>query len=126
MIEEEYLNKNLQREHINVRVFDENEKLARDVIVTWKENGNTIFGMNKKKSQSKDFKRIKYHLIIKDTVNNLDESPCLIKCKGCEKNIQKKTRNSICLIYLNNQDSRIIKQRMEDNYINLMKRYETL
>lgn len=45
-IKQEYLNKNLQRDNINFRAFNENERTS---IITWNENDVTVFGEDKKK-----------------------------------------------------------------------------
>lgn len=61
-------------------------------------------------------------------VNNnqwdMDNSPELVKCNGCELNISKNSQNkNECFIYMNNQESRIIKKRCENQ---MLKPYETL
>ncbi|RGB41514.1 hypothetical protein C1646_752072 [Rhizophagus diaphanus] len=48
-------------------VFDENEKIAKKNLETWNDkNGNPVFGEDKKKSQSKNYKRIGKHLTLKN------------------------------------------------------------
>ncbi|PKY26880.1 hypothetical protein RhiirB3_389892 [Rhizophagus irregularis] len=37
---------------------------------------------------------------------NMEESPILIKCHGCERNIKRNKDNNECLIYLENDSSR--------------------
>ncbi|CAB4420179.1 unnamed protein product [Rhizophagus irregularis] len=51
----------------------------------------------------------------------MDNSPFLVRCKGCEKNIKFNVNE--CLIYLENYDSSVIKKREEES---LTKPYETL
>jgi hypothetical protein len=79
-----------------------------------------------RKNQEVNITRIGLHLLIEDKKHMVDEdeSPFLIKCKGCEKNISKNKDKEECLIYIeNNQESRIIKRRKEED---LIKPYETL
>lgn len=78
-----------------------------------------IFGINKKKSRSKKYKRLGYHMVVNNDIVDLDNSPELVKCSGCEKNVSKKNNkdeNDFCLIYINNQKSRIIKKRVERQF----------
>ncbi|PKC61241.1 hypothetical protein RhiirA1_466844 [Rhizophagus irregularis] len=75
---------------------------------------------DKKKSQSKKFKRIGKHLIIKNKDGiNMEESPILIKCHGCERNIKRNKDNNECLIYLEN-DSKDIKDARFNERIELL------
>lgn len=53
----------------------------------------------------------------------MEESPILIKCHGCERNIKRNKDNNECLIYLENDSSRLIRKRIKDQGI---KPYETL
>jgi hypothetical protein len=109
------LNKNFITKNVNARLFDENERGLKGEIIIWNKNNETLFCIDKKKSQSKKFKRIEYHLIPKSERGNLDDS-------GCERNIKKgkKEKNDE---YINNSWSRIIKKRKEGEFIKL---YETL
>lgn len=43
-------------------------------------------------------------MIVAENVLDLDNSPLLIKCKGCVNNIGKKD-SEVCLIYIENEDS---------------------
>ncbi|GET56280.1 hypothetical protein GLOIN_2v1824527 [Rhizophagus irregularis DAOM 181602=DAOM 197198] len=75
---------------------------------------------DKKKSQSKKFKRIGKNLIIKNKDGiNMEESPILIKCHGCERNIKRNKDNNECLIYLEN-DSKDIKDARFNERIELL------
>ncbi|GES91125.1 hypothetical protein GLOIN_2v1827388 [Rhizophagus clarus] len=100
------------------------KNLERKVIITWNDpEGNTIFSENKKKSRSKKYKRIGVHLIPNShSINDKDNSPTLIACTGCNKNI-KRINDGICHIYIENENSRVINNRKEDNKI---KPYESL
>ena len=61
-------------------------------------------------------------MILKDF--DLENSPTLEKCKGCEKNVARKNKDKKeCMIYINANSSRIIKKRDENGII---KPYETL
>ncbi|PKC00469.1 hypothetical protein RhiirA5_428137 [Rhizophagus irregularis] len=71
--------------------------------------------------------KIGYHMVANSDIVDLDNSPELVKCSGCEKNVSKKNNkedeNGFCLIYINNQKSRIIKKRVEKQFL---KPYESL
>ncbi|PKY59608.1 hypothetical protein RhiirA4_430530 [Rhizophagus irregularis] len=77
-----------------------------------------MFGVDEKNQKSKNYKRIRSYLILRNKDESIDESPSLIKCEGCERNISKKkikeSEIGECLIYLANEESRIIKKRFED------------
>ncbi|PKK67821.1 hypothetical protein RhiirC2_783026 [Rhizophagus irregularis] len=94
-------------------------------IITWNDIGDyPIFCEDKKKSKSQKHKRIGLHLQLLAEKIDLNNSPYLEKCEGCERNIGKKNNEKKeCLIYLENNISRIIERRKENNYI---KPYETL
>src|SRR5437016_9390423 len=123
IIKEKYINKNLFRTSTNMLLFDEDEsKKKSDKIITWNMEEELIFCIDKKKSKSKEYKRIGIHIIMKDI--DLENSPTLEKCKGCEKNVARKNKNKEeCMIYINANNSRIIKKRDENGMI---KPYETL
>ncbi|GES87658.1 hypothetical protein GLOIN_2v1824527 [Rhizophagus clarus] len=105
-------------------IYDETSDLERKAIITWNDpEGNIIFSENKKKSRSKKYKRIGVHLIPNsNSINDEDNSPTLIACTGCNKNI-KRINDGTCHIYIENENSRIINNRKEDNNI---KPYESL
>ncbi|GBC34182.2 hypothetical protein GLOIN_2v1777478 [Rhizophagus irregularis DAOM 181602=DAOM 197198] len=71
--------------------------------------------------------KIGYHMVANSDIVDLDNSPELVKCSGCEKNVSKQNNkedeNGFCLIYINNQKSRIIKKRVEKQFL---KPYESL
>ncbi|GES91180.1 hypothetical protein GLOIN_2v1771092 [Rhizophagus clarus] len=92
------------------------KKKERKAIITWNDSeGEIIFSKNKKKSRSEKYKRIGVHLIPNSTsINDEDNSPTLIVCTGCNKNI-KRINDGICHIYIENENSRIINNRKEDN-----------
>ncbi|GET58307.1 hypothetical protein RhiirA5_502711 [Rhizophagus irregularis] len=72
-----------------MKIFDENEKVSRNNLITWNdEKGFPIFGEDRKKSRNKNYKRIGIHWIMINENINIDDSPTLIKCKGCKKNIE--------------------------------------
>ncbi|PKY26184.1 hypothetical protein RhiirB3_441412 [Rhizophagus irregularis] len=79
-------------------------------------------GSRKKRSQSKNHKRIRIHLVIEGEEIDINNSPFLKKCEGCSKNISKKKGTNERLIYLG-EFSRKIERRKEEN---LIKPYETL
>ncbi|EXX73798.1 hypothetical protein GLOIN_2v1771092 [Rhizophagus irregularis DAOM 181602=DAOM 197198] len=113
-----------QKENIHVNLFDENEKQDKSSIITWNDKGEfPIFSIDRKKSQSKKYKRIGIHLILVGDHYDLHNSPRLEECKGCYRNISKKKGNNECLIYIENEISRKIDRRKEENDI---KPYETL
>ncbi|GBC10080.1 hypothetical protein RclHR1_09320001 [Rhizophagus clarus] len=78
-------------------MYNEDAPLATNKLISWNDSkGNLNFGVNRKKLRSKQYKRIGLHLIINP--NNMqgdEDSPKLINCKGCEKNIDNK--NERCL-----------------------------
>ncbi|GES99155.1 hypothetical protein GLOIN_2v1478197 [Rhizophagus clarus] len=123
-LKDKYKNNNMRRKELQTLIYDEHEPLGMHELIRWNDQqGNIIFGENKKKSKRKEYKRIGLHLITHpDSLIQYDDSPTLIKCKGCEKNIGKSKDQ--CLIYLENKhNSRIIKKRTEGGKI---KPYETL
>ncbi|PKK67774.1 hypothetical protein RhiirC2_783091 [Rhizophagus irregularis] len=111
-----YVNKNKNwscRKQINL--YDEENDIGKNQLITWNDNNNDIvFGKYKKKSKSKNFKKIGVHWII-ENMSNMDDSPNLIKCSGCEKNISKGSKamqHNECWIYLdNNSGARVINYR---------------
>ncbi|GET00047.1 hypothetical protein GLOIN_2v1843317 [Rhizophagus clarus] len=115
-LKEKYLNRQYNYIESKSKIYDETLNLERKAIITWNDSeGETIFSENKKKSRSKKYKRIGVHLISNLTsINDADNSPTLIVCTGCNKNI-KKINDGICQIYIENENSRIINNRKEDN-----------
>ncbi|PKK64638.1 hypothetical protein RhiirC2_787214 [Rhizophagus irregularis] len=111
--------------NIYINLFDENEKIKKNCIVTWNDNHEyLIFAEDKKRSQSKNYKRIGLHLELVGEKYDLNNSPFLKKCEGCYRNIsKKKMEKKECLIYIENYSSRIIERRKEEDFI---KPYETL
>lgn len=82
-----------------------------------------LFVEDRKKSFSKNYKRIGRHLVLKGDEYDLYNSPNLIPCEGCFRNISKKKEKKECLIYIKNDISRKIEKRKENEFI---KPYETL
>ncbi|PKB94412.1 hypothetical protein RhiirA5_438841 [Rhizophagus irregularis] len=77
-----------QKENIHVNLFDENEKQDKSSIITWNDKGEfPIFSIDRKRSQSKKYKRIGIHLILVGNHYDLYNSPRLEECKGCYRNI---------------------------------------
>jgi hypothetical protein len=70
-----------------------------------------FFGEDKKRLQSKKYRRIGIHLIINEEELDINNSPSLKKCEGCTKNISKKKETKECLIYLEGEFSRTIEKR---------------
>ncbi|PKY33618.1 hypothetical protein RhiirB3_452668 [Rhizophagus irregularis] len=107
--------RNLSRKYVNmnknwsfrkqINLYDEEKDIGKNQLITWNDNNNDIvFGKYKKKSKSKNFKKIGVHWII-ENMSNMDDSPNLIKCSGCEKNISKGSKAmqyNECWIYLDN------------------------
>ncbi|PKK65711.1 hypothetical protein RhiirC2_808487, partial [Rhizophagus irregularis] len=118
-LKNEYILENLRQKNIHLKLFDDNEKITKNYFVTWNDKeGNVIFGKDKKKSTSKKYKRIGYHYITED-IEDEENSPKLRKCEGCNKNISKgknKEDRKECLIYLANEESRLIKERKEGEF----------
>lgn len=95
-LKEKYLIKNFDKRKIHMKLFDENEKVTKKSLVTWNdEQGIPIFGEDKKKSQSKNYKRLGLHLVPRKDVIDMDNSPFLIKCEGCERNVGKKGKEKV-------------------------------
>ncbi|PKY51900.1 hypothetical protein RhiirA4_424850 [Rhizophagus irregularis] len=114
----------IQKKNININYFDENEKISKNQIITWNDlNEFPLFVEDRKKSFSKHYKRIGRHLIMDGDEYDLHNSPNLIPCEGCFRNIGKKKEKKECLIYINNDFSRKIEKRKENEFI---KPYETL
>ncbi|PKY25506.1 hypothetical protein RhiirB3_388813 [Rhizophagus irregularis] len=108
------------KKNININYFDENEKQNKNHIITWCEADEfPIFSEDKRRSQSKKYKRIGRHLVLTGEVYDLHNSPNLKACEGCDRNISKKKGTKECLIYIENEISR----KIEDEFI---KPYETL
>ncbi|PKY55294.1 hypothetical protein RhiirA4_474639 [Rhizophagus irregularis] len=123
-IKKEYMGK-FERSNVNINYFDESEKQEKNTIISWNEEGEfPVFAEDKKGSKSKKYKRIGIHYTYKEDTIDWNNSPLLVMCKGCEKNIsKKKDNNQKCLIYIENKNSRIIKTRKEEGAI---KPYETI
>ncbi|CAB4424719.1 unnamed protein product [Rhizophagus irregularis] len=121
-IKKEYMGK-FERSNININYFDENEKQEKNTIISWNEEGEfPVFAEDKKGSKSKKYKRIGIHYTYKEDTLDWNNSPFLVICEGCEKNISKK-KDKKCMIYIENKNSRIIKTRKEGETI---KPYETI
>ncbi|GET00318.1 hypothetical protein GLOIN_2v1824527 [Rhizophagus clarus] len=124
-LKNKYINNNTRRIELQKTVYNDEEPLGLHELIAWNDQqGNIIFGEILKKSRSKAYKRIGLHLITHpDSMIQEDESPNLIKCNGCERNIGK--NKDQCLIYLeNNNNSRTIKKRRTEN--GFVKPYESL
>uniref|UniRef100_U9UA15 Reverse transcriptase domain-containing protein n=2 Tax=Rhizophagus irregularis TaxID=588596 RepID=U9UA15_RHIID len=79
------------KSNIHINLFDENEKKGKNQIITWNVEGDfPIFCEDKKKSQSKKCKRIGLHLELVNDKIDINNSPFLKKCKGCDRNIDTK------------------------------------
>ncbi|CAB4418819.1 unnamed protein product [Rhizophagus irregularis] len=115
----------MAKRNIHLNLLDTNEKINRNNIITWNDNEEfPIFCEDKKKSKSKNYKRIGIHLVMVEDKIDWNNSPFLTKCEGCYRNIgKKKKEKKECLIYLEDDISRMIERRKEDNFI---KPYETL
>ncbi|PKC57488.1 hypothetical protein RhiirA1_446167 [Rhizophagus irregularis] len=78
---------------------------------------------DKKRSQSKNHKRIGIYLELAGDQYDMNNSPYLKACEGCSRNISKKKGSKECLIYIDNEISRKIERCKEEEFI---KPYETL
>ncbi|PKC09158.1 hypothetical protein RhiirA5_375674 [Rhizophagus irregularis] len=89
-IKKEYIGQ-VTKSNIHINLFDENEKKGKNQIITWNVEGDfPIFCEDKKKSQSKKCKRIGLHLELVNDKIDINNSPFLKKCKGCDRNIDTK------------------------------------
>ncbi|PKK57777.1 hypothetical protein RhiirC2_797431 [Rhizophagus irregularis] len=111
----------------NLSIYDEEEIIDKNELITWNENNEVIIGKYKKKSTSKKFKKLGLHWIICNN-NMLEDSPELIKCKGCSLNVKKTSSSNECLIYLKTTATRVINYRTLNTSTNekMIKPYETL
>ncbi|PKK59994.1 hypothetical protein RhiirC2_793996 [Rhizophagus irregularis] len=111
----------------NLSIYDEEEMIDKNELITWNENNEVIIGKYKKKSTSKKFKKLGIHWIICNN-NMLEDSPELIKCKGCSLNVKKTSSTDECLIYLKTNATRVINYRTLNTNANnkMIKPYETL
>ncbi|CAB5369698.1 unnamed protein product [Rhizophagus irregularis] len=111
----------------NLSIYDEEEMIDKNELITWNENNEVIIGKYKKKSKSKQFKKLGIHWIICNN-NMLEDSPELIKCKGCSLNVKKTSSTDECLIYLKTNATRVINYRTLNTNANdkMIKPYETL
>ncbi|CAB5362275.1 unnamed protein product [Rhizophagus irregularis] len=122
-IKNEYM-RTIDKKNIHIKYFDEDKKQDKNTIVSWNEEGELpVFAEDKKRSRSKNYKRIGIHYVIKGDNEGWNNSPNLTICEGCEKNISKKASSNQCLIYIENKHSRIIDTRKEEDTI---KPFETL
>ncbi|PKK67196.1 hypothetical protein RhiirC2_783825 [Rhizophagus irregularis] len=65
--DKKHLMKNLDKKNIHLKLFDEDEKVNNNNIVTWNdEKGRPMFGVDKKNKKSKNYKRIRSHLILRN------------------------------------------------------------
>jgi hypothetical protein len=84
-----YIDQNYERNNIHMNLFDEGEKNSKNSLITWNNNkGIVIFAKDKKKSQSKRYRRIGYHMIISNEEE--DDSPYLVIVKGVREILVKK------------------------------------
>ncbi|PKY43933.1 hypothetical protein RhiirA4_458056 [Rhizophagus irregularis] len=122
-IKNNYIGK-IEKKNIHVNYFDESEKQGKNTLISWNDQGEyPIFAEDKKGSKSKNYKRIGIHYIFKEDSLDMNNSPLLTICEGCGRNISKKAGSKICLIYIENKNSRVIETRKEEGAI---KPYETL
>ncbi|CAB4418743.1 unnamed protein product [Rhizophagus irregularis] len=118
-VKDKYLCGEKNLKEIHLELFDEDEKINKNEIISWNnEQGMPIFGIDKKKSRNKKFKRIGYHMVFNSEILDLDNSSELVKCRGCEKNnslIEEERkgarREEIFLIV----ESLKLRNRMEEN-----------
>ncbi|RGB36593.1 hypothetical protein C1646_666821 [Rhizophagus diaphanus] len=83
-IKDKYIESEKNSKEIHIKLYDEDEKINKNDVISWINNqGFPIFGMDKKKSRSKNFKRIGYHMKIKDEEGgvDIDNSPELVRCE---------------------------------------------
>lgn len=89
----------------NMKYNEDIDGTKRNEIITWNNDIDTIFCINKKKTNNKKFKRMGIHMVIKNP-NEKNNSPELINCKGYSKNIRPKNRDNMGFIYIENEVSR--------------------
>ncbi|GBC52728.2 hypothetical protein GLOIN_2v1472384 [Rhizophagus irregularis DAOM 181602=DAOM 197198] len=77
-----------------------------------------IYSEDKKRSQSKNHKRIGIHLELAGEKYDMNNSPYLKACKGCSRNISKKKESKECLIYIDNEISKKLKDEKKKNSSN--------
>ncbi|PKY55190.1 hypothetical protein RhiirA4_474503 [Rhizophagus irregularis] len=89
-LKDNYMYQYFDKMNIHMNLYDENEgKMGKRSLITW----------NDKNGKEEE-----------------ENSPRLVKCEGCERNIGKKIdkefKNKECLIYIENEESGIIKKRI--------------
>ncbi|CAB4418709.1 unnamed protein product [Rhizophagus irregularis] len=100
-----------QKNKIHINYFDENEKQKKNCIITWNDAQEfPIFSEDKKRSQSKNHKRIGIHLELAGDQYDMNSLPYLKAYEGCSRNISKKKGSKECLIYIDNEISRKIER----------------
>ncbi|RGB35188.1 hypothetical protein C1646_759641 [Rhizophagus diaphanus] len=130
------------KNNIHINYYDENKWTAKNNLISWNEPGEfPIFALDKKKSNSKNYKRIGVHYIIDEKNIDWNNSPFLIICNGCSRNIKDgiikpyETLNNLikkneCVKNLNNEERRneIFNKRIEtiDNLIKADKEFITI
>lgn len=122
----------IKREYYIENRYIWNKNVKYDETIDGNKKMKLLHGMTKmirffvstKRKQiiGKKFKIMGIHMIVKnfDEKNNFPE---LINCKGCSKNIRLTCSKDQCFIYINNEVSRKVTTRKENEYV---KPYETL
>uniref|UniRef100_U9V813 Uncharacterized protein n=1 Tax=Rhizophagus irregularis (strain DAOM 181602 / DAOM 197198 / MUCL 43194) TaxID=747089 RepID=U9V813_RHIID len=92
-IKNEYM-RTIEKKNIHIKYFDEDKKQDKNTIVSWNEEGELpVFAEDKKRSRSKNYKRIGIHYVIKGDNEGWNNSPNLTICEGFwilkENNVQK-------------------------------------
>ncbi|PKY53653.1 hypothetical protein RhiirA4_547753 [Rhizophagus irregularis] len=79
-----------QKNKIHINYFDENEKQKKNCIITWNDAQEfPIFSEDKKRSQSKNHKRIGIHLELAGDQYDMNSLPYLKAYEGCSRNIKE-------------------------------------
>lgn len=121
-IKNEYIGR-IEKSNIHINFFDENERQEKNTIVSWNDYGEfPVFAEDKKDHIVKIIEEWEYTIFSEDRLD-MNNSPLLKVCESCDRNVSKKKDSKICLIYLENKNSRIIETRRKEGAI---KPYEIL
>ncbi|CAB4379553.1 unnamed protein product [Rhizophagus irregularis] len=118
----EILIKKSEVKETNILRKDETHKSRKNSnkeVITWKKENdiNSIYSIRSKKSRHHYYEEIGKHMIEYDKLqsnNDINNSPFLINCQGCEYNIsRKKNLNTGCFIYIEKDIASTLQGRWE-------------